>query len=465
MVWNWGSQTKNLIHYQIYDMILLVIKVGGFFMFSPVKMCIIMWVAILSLYSIKLLDYGGLSGSFYLAVSLNLLFVLLGGIFARLCMPKSWNMKDSKENAQNFINDMRAKEKGLLRIYKVLLFLGFVGILLIYTKVLSQISFGSFISQQATVKSLISRSVLGNYLASSAYVAIPVSVILVLINKKRKMLIVYPLIQCIVYSVSFWGRVPVMVALIMLVSSYLITKQSCNIAYGRSNKIKVMKLLVSSTLAFIFVISILSWTIELRMAEFGVGYTPYTYYLNYSSNLNLFLAENLPDEGITYRGVVSTYSYLTASIPTLDFWVSRDSEFAMGQASFPYIARLFQQIGLIQGGELITGDRPLGNGLQLPTLIGYAYIDYGYIGVILSGAFIGFIGNFLYLKNLRKPKLKFIFYLSNVYVLVLLAPLISATAWTSFVIIIFGFVLVVAYIDKPVSKYRITWGDGSHLRQ
>lgn len=421
-------------------------------MFSPVSIYFAIWGFVLFIYSLKLLDYGSLSPSFYLGLALNFIFLFIGGVIAKTFMKKSWRKEYSQTYALAFVNEMITREKKLMSAYKILLVVGFIGLIFIYLTVFSQISIPNFFLQQATVKAHVARSIIGNYLTSASFIALPIAVVLVSVNKKNKMLILFPLIQCMLYSMSFWGRVPLMTAFIMLISSMILTRQVINISQNKSIKINFIKVLMNGLLIFVVVYAFLSWTIEKRMAEFGDAYEPYRMYSNHN-DLNYFLAGNLPEKGITYRGVVTTYSYLTASIPTLNYWISQESELAMGQASFPYFARLLQKVGFIQG-ELITGDRPLKNGLQLPTLIGYAYIDYGHIGIIIFSIIIGFIGNYLYLRHLRKPRLKFILYLSNIYVLILLSPFINATSWTSFVIIFAGFIVVNLYLAKPIKKYR-----------
>jgi len=110
--------------------------------------------------------------------------------------------------------------------------------------------------------------------------------------------------------------------------------------------------------------------------------------------INYFLQDISPIFG-SYRGLRNTYSYLVASIPTLDYWIQRDSEYGLGQASFPYFYRMAEQLDIISGVEL-TGDRVLGEGLQLPTLIGYLYIDFGFAGIYFGLFILSFFSSVVY---------------------------------------------------------------------
>jgi hypothetical protein len=405
--------------------------------YSPVFVYFAIWAFILLLYASNILDYGSLSNSFYFAISLNIVGILLGYATVMLILPRRLKRKNLGANIDLFVADLFSKKEKIKRIYYVCCLLGLIGVVLMYCSVFRQISLIGFFTEQATVKSTIHRSYLGTYLSLGAFLALPLGVLIQSFMKRSWLYVACPLSLCFLFSFSFWGRVPFVIALIIVVSCKIIG--NILIRYQRNlkdNAIRYLsKISIFGAVVIILMFSFLSWTIEWRISEYGRSYNPCQQFVSENVVTDFFQKRALMFG--SYRAGLITWSYLTASIPTLNYWVSRDSEYALGQASFPYIFRLFHKMGLSEQPE-ITGDRPLGDGLQLPTFMGYAYIDFGFLGVLIYSYLLGFISTFLYEKLFIRPKLGSYMYLSLLYVLVLLSPQICATTWTIFPIIFVG---------------------------
>jgi len=255
--------------------------------------------------------------------------------------------------------------------------------------------------------------------------------------RRRWIYPIFPLVLCLLFSFSFWGRVPFVMAMIIfasckLILSLIITSQN-NL---KQNTIKyTVKTIIIIFIIIIAMFSFLSWTIEFRISQYGPRYNPTQQYA--SDNLIAKYLQNHSSLFASYRAAQITWSYLVSPIATFDYWVSQDSEYALGQASFPYFFRLAHKLGLSKEPEIV-GDRPLGGGLQLPTFLGYAYIDFGFFGIFLYSFILGYVATRLYRNLFRRPRLSSYMYLSLIYILILLSPQISATTWTMFPMFLLG---------------------------
>jgi hypothetical protein len=405
--------------------------------FSPVFVYFAIWSFIFILYASKTLYFGPLSDSFYLGFALNLIGIVLGFATVMSILPHGFKRKNLEANIELFVANLFSKKGKIKRIYYVCCLLGLIGVVLMYFSVLRQISMIGFFTEQATVKSYVHRSYLGTYLSMGAYLALPLGVLLQSIMRRSRLYIIFPLVLCFLFSFSFWGRFPFVIALIIVFSCK--TLGNLLIRYQKNLKENALRWLfktsVISTLLAIAAFCFLSWTIEWRLSEYSRTYNPYRQLA--SENVITDFFRKYESMFGSYRAPLVTWGYLTASIPTLNYWISRDSEYALGQASFPYFFRLFHNMGLA-GKPEITGDRPLGGGLQLPTFLGYAYIDFGFLGIFVYSYLLGLISTFLYGKFLIRPQLGPYMYLSLLYVLVLVSPQICATTVTIFPIIFVG---------------------------
>jgi hypothetical protein len=126
------------------------------------------------------------------------------------------------------------------------------------------------------------------------------------------------------------------------------------------------------------------------------------------------------------------------------------SEYGLGQASFPYIYRLLHKIGILRN-PVIIGDRVIGQGMQLPSLVGYLYIDFGLVGVFFFSYFLGLVGTCLHNGFLSKPSIPKLLYLSLTYVLIIFSPFTNVFSQTLFVIILVGSFLVSRFFLNSIN--------------
>jgi len=422
--------------------------------YSPVFVYFTIWIFFLSLYATKTLDYGPLSNSFYFGITLNFLGLLLGCMtvmFANFRL----NRKTSIIDINLFTDTLHRKSKKIIRIFYICCLMSSVGVILMYLSVFNQISLRGFFAQQATVKAEIHRSLLGTYLSMGTFVALPLGVLLRWSMGRSRYFIIFPLLLCALFSFSFWGRVPFVTAFIIIGSC----KIMLSLLIGHQNSLKqyskryLLKMLMVGVLVIILAYSFLSWTIHWRVSEYGSGFNPVGHLA--SENVITRSFHKYSFMFGSYRAALITWSYLFASIPTLNYWISQDSEYGMGQASFPYFFRLFHKLGLTDEAEII-GERPLGRGLQLPSFIGYAYIDFGFLGILIYSYILGFVSTLLYRNFFKKPCLGHYMYLSLIYVLILLSPQICATTWTSFPITFVGMFIVNRLIGLETTFIKTT---------
>ncbi len=419
------------------------------FLLSPSFIYFVIWFFILFLLSLKIIIFPELGHSFYLALGMNFLGLLLGTSQAMLMQQKLCKCQ-IVNNTKDFFTWVKVNKNLLQKARRLLCFIAAIGVIFIYLKVFSQVTIIQFFLQQAYVKSKVKRSIFGTYLSMCAYVALPVSACLDYEAKKFLKYSKFPSILAGLYSISYWGRFPLLVAVIILSSSkiliFLLEKQIKDFLCYKKGMIA--KGIICGIIGFLIVFLFMSWTIELRVAEYGAGYDPYKN-LYKENNLTKILKAISPLCG-SFRAITITYSYFTASIPTLAYWTSMDSEYGLGQASFPYFYRLMNKIGLIDKPVLM-GDRVVGRGLQLPSFPGYLYIDFGLVGVLVFSYALGLLSMCLYERFLSRPSLSRLSYLSIIYIIVVFSPITNAIAQTMFVIILFGFV-VINYFLKRNSK-------------
>lgn len=420
-------------------------------LFSPVFIYFIIWVFILFLYSLKIVIFPQLSRGFYLVMIMNVLGLVIGTFQAKLLVGET-NKNQVLKNTEDFFNWLLNKKLTLKRIYNILMIISLVGVLTIYLKVFSQVSILQFFIQQQFVKAHVIRSVFGTYLSMAAYVALPIAACLDYITKKRMKFSVIPFVFASMYSLSYWGRFPLLMAVVILLTSkmlfFILNKQIKD--FLRYKKGTLTKLFFYGFIAFLLVFLFMSWTIEWRVSEYGVGYDPYAGYCN--ENVITNLLKRVSYLFGSFRAITLTYSYFVASIPTLNYWANLESEYGLGQASVPYMYRFLAKIGLIDN-PILMGDRVVGRGLQLPSFVGYLYIDFGFIGVLILSYLLGLIGTYTYEKFLVKPTLAKIMNLTLIYMIVVFSPITNVIAQTMFVIILFGY-FVVNSILKRSFKYR-----------
>ncbi|MHC4585036.1 MAG: hypothetical protein ACYS3N_10925, partial [Planctomycetota bacterium] len=389
-----------------------------------------------------------LSKSFYLSISLNVLGLFLGYLLAASLFNSKYYHTVIKNTIESSVSNYVILENKIRKAHMWLCFLGLLGVIIGFITLFQQVSLQYYLIYQAAVKTEISRSILAAYLSTCAFVAVPLGGILRWILGRSRVYIVLPMVICFFYSVSFWGRFPFMIALSMLGGTYILNKLL--LLYRRGgNKIIISRLIRGSALVVLVVVVVfafLSWTIEWRVSGYGEGYGVPSSQI--SSNAVTDVLENISPVFGSYRAVQITVSYLTASFPTLDYWVSRESEYGLGQASFPYIFRLLHKVGLI-GEPKIVGDRVLGDGLQLPSFVGYAYIDFGFFGIVAYSFLLSFVSSVLYYNYFIKPSIIRCLYLSFIYATVLVSPQVFTLVVTSSALIVaYSFILNKFYFNN-----------------
>jgi hypothetical protein len=286
----------------------------------------------------------------------------------------------------------------------------------------------------------------------AAYCALPISASLDHIARKHINFSIIPLTFAGMYSLSYWGRFPLLMAVVILLTSkmlfFILDKQSRDfLKYKRGT---LPKLFFYGLIIFQIVFLFMSWTIELRVSEYGDAYDPYADYYK-ENTITKFLKSNSHIFG-SFRAITLTYSYFVASIPTLSYWTSMESEYGLGQASFPYVYRFLDKIGLIDN-PILMGDRVVDRGLQLPSFIGFLYIDFGIIGVLMVSYLLAFFGTYMYETFLVKPTISRLMYLTLIYMIVVFSPITNVIAQTMFIIILLGY-LTISIILKRNYKHK-----------
>lgn len=417
-------------------------------LFSPTFIYLAVWGFILFLYSLKIVTFPDLSKGFYIVMFMNVLGLILGTLQAKLFTYK-FSQSQIVENTTAFFKQLFDSKNRIYRVYKLLIFISFIGILITYFKIFSQVSVMQFFFQQQYIKAQVARSVFGNYLSMASYIALPISACLDFIYSKKLKYSIKPFIFASMYSLSYWGRFPLLMAVIILLSSkllFIILKRQEK-DFLRYKKGILPKIIIYGIIAFILVFLFMSWTIELRVSEYGSGYDPYASY--YSENIVTKILEPNAHLFGSFRAITLTYGYFVASVPTLSYWAGMESEYALGQASFPYIFRILDKLGTING-SLIVGDRVIGRGMQLPSFVGYLYIDFGWIGVLVLSYLLGLIATLLFERFLNKPKISNLFFLTLIYALIVFSPMTNIISQTMFVIILFGYFLISFYLKRKI---------------
>jgi len=324
-------------------------------------------------------------------------------------------------------------------MYKVFNGLAILGVFFAFAAVISKYGLGRYLSDQSTIKGDSDRSVLGAYLIVFGYVNITIGVILYHIEKRQVKYLIVPLILITAYSFSFWGRHPIANGLIQLLFSYFILNRSFSKSIRKNWRV-IARYVYATTFLIFLAFFILSWSIKFRLQEFEGAYDPFA-----SEKTVQWVEEISPVFG-GYQSLRISYAYLGASVPTLDYWLSKDSEFLLGQASFPYLYRILVKFGF-WSEDIIRGDRALGGLMQLPGLIGYIYMDFGMFGIILISLYLGYICKRLYNKALTL-NFSAIMLLPHLYILIINSPLISATAHSVFFYTIIASIVIVIKLKQ-----------------
>ena len=416
----------------------------------PLLWYFIIWSFIIALYSLQLINYPQISSSFYLTMLLSLIGILSGLVIAIYAVPLS-DRKVRDQNKNNFRNEILKSSYKLKITFWLCCIIGFFGVILMYRAVFGQVSILQFFLEQSMVKSEVDRSWIGTYCSMAAFVAIPLGATLRWGAGKRVLYVLIPILLCFAYSASFLGRFPFMIGLIMLASA-----KGMSFLYApfhvRCTKKIFIKIIPISALLILACFSLLSWTLHFRLQEYNrVGvYNPYDGLANRHAfdlmdTFSLYFGS--PEAGII------TYAYLANPIATLNYWVSQESEYGFGQASFPYFYRLAASLGLMDT-PVITGDRSVTDlGLQLPTHLGYAYIDFGFFGVLLYSFLLSLIAAKFYLSFVNKPCLINCLFLPFIYMVILMSPMVFVFG-VSEVMIIFVGLIIVSFAHKIKFKQR-----------
>jgi len=410
------------------------------------------WSMSLCLFSLRAILYPALSSQFYIAIFVMLVGVSAGFLVAWLPV-RMLSRETRNANRDTFVALLKTRSLWLKRVFWALCIVGFLGTLLMYTSVGSQISPGEFLEYQSTVKAEIVRSWAGAYLSMAAFAAVPIGAAICWMLRGRWYHLAIPLALCGAFSFSFWGRVPLAIAVCMLVGSRALSTLLRRPYHptGALSLKPVLKRLAIGLGLVLMAFSLLSWTLHFRILEYGtVGgrlkYNPYHAYTRVK--VREFFEDYRFLFGSPQAGII-TYAYLANPIATLDYWVRRESEYGLGNASFPYFFRLASKLGLLKD-PTITGDRSVTElGLQLPTYLGYAYIDFGWLGVFLYPFLFGYIATSMYHRFLVKPTLRSYFYLPLVYMFGLLSPFVFVFQGTEMIVVLFWTVVMRFIVSPP----------------
>jgi hypothetical protein len=321
---------------------------------------------------------------------------------------------------------------------------GGLGALLMFLAMLGQFSLSQYWTQQAAVKGYVDRSYVGTYLSMFAYVALIAGATLRAYLKVSPLYVAIPLVEVSAFSLSFWGRAPIIIGLIMLsvvlVSPALLRSRRRKIKIGEVLRVALTALLCGGVL-----FCAACWTTQLRIASLPPNYDPYSPFTGAEVKETLNQVQPLIGSP---RAALITYSYIANSICALDYWIARPSEYFLGQVSFPYFSRTLRKAGLLSGEDPI-GDRTVTElGVQLPSILGYAYMDFGWTGVALFPFAICYTSSVCYRRFLNTPTVGRLFRLAYSYVLVVFSPWIFAFTWTEAVVIFFLVLLFARAFDS-----------------
>lgn len=384
----------------------------------------------------NIIDFGYLSTRFDYIIALMMLGFILGCIYSFLILHKT------KKNQHRFFVFLIEKKKKIQKAYTISMFLSIIGILICYLYLFSQVSISTFINDPNYIKMDVARSTLATYLALHCYIAIPLGVFQFHLTDKKKYLI-FPVLLSLLYGMSYWGRLAFFFGLISLGISILFVRYILKENSKNINIIKTtFKILTRISFITLGAFLILTWSISFRLKSFNQNdYNPYNQKIESS-----FLKKISPFFG-SELAMRITYGYITAPLATLNYWVERDSEYLLGQASFPYIYRSLKKIGLFEK-EIIPGDENLGGGLQLPTLPGALYRDFGAFGMFIFMFFSGLLIQFFFIIAIRRENLLAILISICTGIFIIMAPLINTLAQTEFIFIIFYSIIFGKYISS-----------------
>jgi hypothetical protein len=389
---------------------------------NPVIVYLLIWTFFIVGNLFGIMQYPKKVDQFYNIIFLSLVSLFFGFALVKIIFYKKIINVRKKKKILLFL---KKRISILKKVYSVFIIISLAGLILTYIKLFSQVSFDFFIHNQATIKTDIDRSVLGAHLCSFAYIDFIIGILISKITDKKTYWLI-PILMIILFSFSFFGRVPIFIALIMGYFMHTIIDYLYN---KKKNIIKFFSLII----LFIFLsFSFLSLTINERIAEYGITYDPYR---DFISNDTKIFFNNYDFIFGSDRSASITYAYLFNPIATLNYWASNTFELGYGKHSFPYIYRIMVKLGVIDNKDNFIGNNEtVGEmGLQLPTYLGSLYEDFGYFGVLLFPFLISFISTYLYYK---------LIYYNNIYSILILPILLTFIVFSP---LIFMFMDVVVF--------------------
>ena len=382
----------------------------------------------------SVLDFGNLSSHFDYVIFLMFLGFILGCLYPFLILSKI-------KKQHRFLDFIFKKREKIEKAYKISFNLSLLGVIICYIYLFWQVSPSTYINDPNYIKTEVDRSILATYLALFCYVAIPLGVFQYQLTRKRKYLI-FPVLLSFLYGMSYWGRLAFFFGLISLGSSIVFVFYIFIEKNQRVNVFKSLFKILSRIFFIILVITlILTWSISFRLKSFDQSeYDPYKQKIE-----NSILKTISPLFGSELAMRV-TYAYIAAPIATLNYWVDRDSEYLLGQASFPYVYRTLKKVGLFDK-EITVGDENIGDGLQLPTLPGYLYRDFGNFGVFLFMFISGFLIQFFYILAIRKENILTVLITISGMIYIVMGPMINTFCQTDYLLIIVYSIVFGKYIS------------------
>ncbi len=401
---------------------------------NPMSVYVIMWsfFTIGNLFGI--MWYPKKVDEFYIVLLISFIAASSGYLLIVFIFNDKHINNNKKENILNFLKE---NTYILKNIYFYLTILASIGVIIVYIKLFSQVSLSFYIGNQASIKVDINRSIVGVHLCSFAYVSLVIGVIITKITNQKKY-IYTPLLLIIMFSFSFYGRIPIFIALILgyfvhVIFDFMSTKQK-----------SISRFIIYGIFSMLIAFSFLSHTIESRISEYGGNYDPYKNYVSvetkdFFDSFSLVFASN--------RAASLTYAYLFNPIATLNYWVSHTNDIEYGRNSFPYFYRIMVKLDLIDIKDNFTGNQEsVGEmGLQLPTYLGGFYKDFAFFGVTFFPFLFLFLSSYLYYK---------LIYYNNLFSIILLPLMLTFIVFSPLIFlfkeILFFDVLLISYF---VAKY------------
>jgi hypothetical protein len=361
-----------------------------YWLYNPTTITIIIWLSCFSLYFSGFVNYGAESSNLFWALLLSAVGLFLGNQFAVL---KIGSLK-SKTIRTSLSERVQSQEISILRAYRTLILITVIGLGFLFVSLLIKVPLSVLFTNPDYVKNEVERAYWGSLFVSAVYPAQIFGCLLSFCGSKKNFSYLFvPLLLTLIYMITYWGRLPVLIDLIVISGVWFISDLSKG-----NKKLKIARLMFYSLATVMVLLVFMSWTIEFRIKSYSDSYNGFTNAYTPGNVINDFIKENSKIFG-SFRSLQISYNYAIAGIPTTSYYLGKESEMAFGQACIPYIYRFGHSLGILPA-PVLSGDRMLGDGLQVCSMIGFFYIDLGYIGLIAGIFIFAYVSSYNYYKFL-----------------------------------------------------------------